>query len=115
MDSTRFWCSPDRRRRQTLTLALRTLLPGSVGLAGLVGRGVADLDLAVALVVPDHDARARNARSRQLVRARRRAVGEQLLAAAEHDREREDAHRVDEVVGQERMDELGASQGEKIG
>src|SRR6266851_5260550 len=33
--------------------------------------------------------------------------------AAEHDREGEDGHRVDEVVGQERMDEFGATQGEK--
>jgi hypothetical protein len=33
-------------------------------------------------------------------RMRRRAVGEQLLAAAKHDRHREEADRVDQVVGE---------------
>src|SRR5207253_9626130 len=98
-----------------LALALHPLLTGALALARRIQRSVADRDLTVALVVSDHDARARNARSRQLVRARRRAVGEQLLAAAEHDREGEDGHRVDEVVGQERTDEFGATQDEKIG
>ena len=44
-----------------------------------------------------------------------RAVRKQLLAAAEHDRNREDGHAVDEVVGQERTDEFGATLGDKIG
>jgi hypothetical protein len=35
---------------------------------------------------------------------RRRAVGEQRFAAAEHDRDGEDGHRIDEVFGQQRMD-----------
>ena len=63
----------------------------------------------------DHDARARHARSGQLVGVRGRAVGKQLFAAAEHDRDGEDGHRVDEVVGQQCMDEFGAPLGDKIG
>ena len=50
----------------------------------------------------------------QLERMRRRAVGEQLFAAAEHDRHREDGHRVDEVVGEERMDEFGTALGDEV-
>ena len=38
-----------------------------------------------------------------------------VFAAPEHDRDGEDAHRVDEVIGQECMDEFGATLGEKIG
>jgi hypothetical protein len=34
-----------------------------------------------------------------------RAAGDQRFPAAEHDREGEDVRRVDEVVGQERMDQ----------
>ncbi len=45
---------------------------------------------------------------------RRRAVGEQLLAAAEHDRHREDADRVDQVIGEQRVDELGAALGDEV-
>src|SRR5260370_42322279 len=94
-------------------IVVTELLAGS-SLAGLIERFVADLDLTVALVMSDHDARARNARSCQLVRARRRPFGEQRLAAAEHDREGKNGHRVDEVVGQKRIDEFGAALGEKI-
>src|SRR5713226_609264 len=53
--STRFWCSPDRRRRQTLALALHPLLTGDLKLgltlaADDAERAVDDLDLTVALV-----------------------------------------------------------------
>jgi hypothetical protein len=48
-------------------------------------------------------------------RARRRgAVGKRLFAAAERHRDGEDSHGVDKVVGQERMDEFGATLGDKI-
>ena len=82
-----------------LALALHSLLAGSFGLAGRIERGAADLDLTVALVVSDHDARARNARSCQLVSVRCRAVGKQLFAAAEHNREGERGDRIDKVIG----------------
>ena len=38
-----------------------------------------------------------------------------FLRPAEHDRDGEDGHRVDEVVGQERMDEFGTTLGDKLG
>ena len=40
---------------------------------------------------------------------RRRAVREELFAAAKHDRQREDTHRVDQIIGEQRMDEFGAA------
>jgi hypothetical protein len=45
---------------------------------------------------------------------RRRAVGEQFLAAAKHDRHREDAHSVDQVIGEQRVDEFGTALGDEI-
>jgi hypothetical protein len=38
-----------------------------------------------------------------------------IFAAAEHDRDVGDVHRGDEVVGQERVNEFGATLGEQIG
>ena len=78
-------------------------------------RCVTDLDLTVALVVSDEDARTRNARSGEFVRVRRRAVSEQLLAAAEHDRDGKGGHHIDEVRSEQRMDEFGAALGDEIG
>src|SRR6267378_4675421 len=40
---------------------------------------------------------------------RRRAVREQLLAAAENDRHRKNAHRVDQIVGEQCMHEFGTA------
>src|SRR5512143_2193714 len=62
----------------------------------------------------DDEAIWRDAGPRQLERMRRRAVGEQLLAAAEHDRHREDAHRVDQVIGEQSVDEFGAALGDEV-
>jgi hypothetical protein len=45
---------------------------------------------------------------------RRRAVGEQLFAAAKHDRHREEAHGVDQVIGEQRVDELGTALGDEV-
>src|SRR6185503_3066369 len=84
---------------EPLAFALHALLAGDLTFAGYIELGAADRDLTVARVMSDHDARARHARSRQRVRVRRRAVGKELLAAAEHHRDGEDGHRVDEVVG----------------
>jgi hypothetical protein len=58
---------------------------------------VANLDLTLSLVMADDQAIWRDAGPSQLERMRRRAVGEQLFAAAKHDRHREDAHSVDQV------------------
>src|SRR5688500_489737 len=106
---------PARPRPCLLPFTLHALLAGDFTFARRIELGAAGLDRTVALVVSDHDARARHARSCQLVSVRRRPVGEQLLAAAEHDRDGEDGHRVNEVVGQERMDEVGAALGDKTG
>src|SRR5258706_13741559 len=46
---------------------------------------------------------------------RRRAVREQLLAAAENDRHRKNAHRIDQVVGEQCMHELGTALREEVG
>src|SRR5262245_9297464 len=76
-------CTAFSRRslhRISLAFALHALLAGDLTFAGRIERGVADLDFSAALVVSDHDARARNARSCQLVSMRRRAVGKQLFA-----------------------------------
>ena len=62
----------------------------------------------------DDQAIWRDAGPGQLERMRRRAVGEQLLAAAKHDRHREDAHRVDQVIGEQRVDEFGTALGDKV-
>src|SRR6185436_16265846 len=94
--------------KSALAFALHALLAGDLTFAESLELGAADLDRTVALVVSDQDARARYARSCQRVSVRRRAVGKELFAAAQHDGDGEDGHRVDEVVGQERMDEFGA-------
>src|SRR5439155_10291264 len=75
----------------------------------VIERAVDDLDLTAALVVADKDAGGRNARAGQLERMRRRAVREELLAAAQHHRHCEDAHRVDQIVGEQCMHELGTA------
>jgi len=98
-----------------LAFTLHARLTGDLTVAGRIECGAADLDLTVALVVSDHDPRARDARFFQLVSVRRRAVCKQLFAAAGHDWDGEYGHRVDEVVGQKRMDEFGAALGDKIG
>src|SRR5262245_60597787 len=97
-----------------LVLALHPLLAGNLTFAGGIERRVANLDLALALVVADDQAVWRDAGTGQLERMRRRAVGEQLFAAAKHDRNREDAHSVDEVVGEQRVDEFGTALGDEV-
>ncbi len=57
----------------------------------------------------DDQAIWRDAGPSQLERLRRPAVGEQLFAAAKHDRHREDAHSVDQVIGEQRVDEFGTA------
>src|SRR4029453_5392575 len=52
---------------QPLAFAVSAPLTGDLMFAWRIERGAADLDLTVTLVVSDHDARARNARSCQLV------------------------------------------------
>src|SRR5712692_6041910 len=98
-----------------LALALHPFLTGDLTLAAVdAERAVDDLDLTVALVVADHDAGGRNARAGQLERMRRRAVREQLLAAAENDRQRKNAHRVDQIVGEQCMHEFGTALRDKV-
>jgi len=82
-----------------LALALHALRAGNLTFAGGIERSVANLDLTLSLVMADDQAVWRDAGTGQLERMRRRAV-EQLFAAAKHDRHREDAHSVDEVVGE---------------
>src|SRR5262245_31214058 len=94
-------------------LPLHALLAGRLPFAGRLERRVADSDPTLSLVVADDQARWRNAGPGQLERMRRRAVGEQLLATAQHERQREDADGVDQVVGEQGVDELGAALGEE--
>src|SRR5881296_2809798 len=97
-----------------LALALHALLAGNLTFAGGIERGVANLDLTLSLVLADDQAIRRNAGPSQLERMWRRAVGEQLFAAAKHDRHREDAHSVDQVIGEQRVDEFGTALGDEI-
>src|SRR5206468_6692960 len=93
-----------------LAFALYPFLTGDLTLAAVdADRAVDDLDLTAALVVADKDAGGRNPRAGQLERMRRRAVREQLLAAAENDRHRKNAHRVDQIVGEQCMHEFGTA------
>jgi hypothetical protein len=45
---------------------------------------------------------------------RRRAVGGQLFAAAKHDWHCEDAHSVNQVIGELRVDEFGTALGDEV-
>src|SRR5207249_11427452 len=65
-----------------LALALHALLAGNLTFAGGIERSVANLDLTLSLVMADDQAIWRDAGPSQLERMRRRAVGEQLFAAA---------------------------------
>ena len=96
-----------------LALALHALRAGNLTFAGGIERSVANLDLTLSLVMADDQAVWRDAGTGQLERMRRRAV-EQLFAAAKHDRHREDAHNVDEVVGEQRVDEFGTALGDEV-
>src|SRR5947209_19857734 len=78
-----------------LALALHSLPAGNLTFAGGIGRSVANLHLTLSLVMADDQTIWRDAGPTQLERMRRRAVGEQLFAAAKHDRHCEDAHGVD--------------------
>src|SRR6059036_1859298 len=89
-----------------LALALHALPAGNLTFAGGIERSVANLDLTLSLVMADDQAICRDAGPSQLERMRRRAVGEQLFAAAKHDRHCEDAHSVDQVIGEQRVDEF---------
>src|SRR6187551_324811 len=62
----------------------------------------------------DEQAVRRGAGAGQLERMRRRTVGEQLLAAAEHNRHREYPKSVDQVIGEQRVDELGTALGNEV-
>src|SRR5688572_17027225 len=101
-------------RRQTLALALHALLAGNLTFAGGIEHSVANLDLTLSLVMADDQATWRDAGPSQLERMRRRAVGEQLFTAAKHDRHREDAHSVDQVIGEQRVDEFGTALGDEV-
>src|SRR3981189_1744900 len=79
-----------------LALALHALPAGNLTFAGGIEPRVANLDLTLSLVMADDQAIWRDSGPHQLERMRRRAVGEQLLAAAKHDRHREDADGVDQ-------------------
>src|SRR5436190_24255816 len=65
-----------------LALALHALPAGNLTFAGGIERSVANLDLTLSLVMADDQAIWRDAGPSQLERMRRRAVGEQLFAAA---------------------------------
>src|SRR5262245_16876290 len=97
-----------------LAFALHPLLARGLRFAGVVQRCVTDLDLTAALIVRDHEARARDARAGKLVAMRRRAIREQLLAAAENDWDREDAHRVYQIVREQRVHEFSAALGDEV-
>src|SRR5438132_9133636 len=97
-----------------LALALHALPAGNLTFAGGIERSVANLDLTLSLVVADDHAFRRDAGPSQLERMRRRAVGEQLFAAAKHDRHREHADSVDQVIGEQRMDELATALGDEV-
>src|SRR5438874_1077466 len=87
-----------------LTLALHALPAGNFTLAGGTERCVVNLDLTLSLVMADHEASWSHAGPGQLERMRGRAVGEEFLAAAKHDRNRENADRVDQIIGEQRVD-----------
>src|SRR6266849_6949980 len=70
--------------------------------------------ISPSLVIADDQAIWRDAGPSQLERLRRPAVGEQLFAAAKHDRHREDAHSVDQVIGEQRVDEFGTALGDEV-
>src|SRR5216117_996891 len=97
-----------------LAFALHALPAGNLTFAGGIERGVVDLNLTLSLVMADDQAIWRDAGPSQLERMRRRAVGEQLFAAAKHDRHCEDAHSVDQVIGEQRVDELGAALSDEV-
>src|SRR5207302_3170915 len=97
-----------------LALALHALTAGNLTFAGGIARSVANLDLTLSLVMADDQAICRDAGPSQLERMRRRAVGEQLFAAAKHDRHCEDAHSVDQVLGEQRVDEFGTALGDEV-
>src|ERR687892_1423424 len=97
-----------------LALALHALLAGNLTFAGGIERSAANLDLTLSLVMADDQATWRDAGPSQLERMRRRAVGEQLFAAAKHDRHREDAHSVDQVIGEQRVDEFGTALADEV-
>src|SRR3981081_2051946 len=97
-----------------LALALHALLAGNLTFAGGIECSVGSLDSTLSLVMADDQAIRRYAGPGQLERMRRRAVGEQLFAAAKHDRNREDAHRIDQVIGEQRVDEFCTSLGDEV-
>src|SRR5438874_10283828 len=99
---------------KSLALALHALPAGNLTFAGGIERSVANLDLTLSLVMADDQAIWRDAGPGQLERMRRRAVGEQLFAAAKHDRHCEDAHSVDQVIGEQLVDEFGTALGDEV-
>src|SRR6266550_1196749 len=115
-----FWAVDGRRSSRRfhagapLALALHALPAGNLTFAGGIERSVANLDLTLSLVMADDQAIWRDAEPGQPERMRLRAIGEQLFAAAEHDRHREDAHRVDQVIGEQRVDEFGTALGDEV-
>src|SRR4029453_255343 len=71
-----------------LALALHALTASKLAFTGGTEQSVVDFDLPLSLVVANDHAFGRDAGPGQLERMRRRAVGEQLFAAAKHDRHR---------------------------
>src|SRR5207248_6857291 len=99
---------------RTLALVLDALPAGNLTFAGGIERSVTNLDLTLSLVMADDQAIWRDAGPGQLERMRRRAIGKQLFAAAKHDRHCEDAHSVDQVIGEQRVDEFGTALGNEV-
>src|SRR5204863_5117874 len=79
-----------------------------------IDQNVGSLDLTLPLVMADDQAGWSDAGAGKLERMRRRAVGEQLLAATKDYRHREGADGVDQVVGEQRVDEFGTALGDEV-
>src|SRR6185295_19254223 len=89
----------NRRRHNPLTLALHALSAGHLPFTGGIERSVVRLDPTLSLVMADDQAIRSDAGPTQPEGMRRRAVGEQLFAAAQHGRHHEEADGVDQVLG----------------
>src|ERR1700741_1004203 len=98
-----------------LVLALHPLAARNLALTRRIDQNVGSLDRTLSLVMGDDQTSWSDAGAGQLERMRRRAVGEKFFAAAKHDRHGESADRVDEVVGEQCVNELGAALCDEVG
>src|SRR5687768_2480541 len=88
----------------------RDLCPAlELGLRRLFQRKRSGLDLASAYVCADDHAGGRRFGVDQLQPDWQRPVAEQLLAAAEHDRKHQQPILIDEVIGQQSLDQIAAA------